>query len=142
MTARYSCFLHGDHDGEKCPKCCNGKCRGFNSNSGFVVDPDCAVHGQTSPVYDDVGYMRGAEVRELRSENERLRGQLGRFEALGRAGLVVSVCFGFTPTGVRWSVDVLDYKTGDGLPRALAARDFAHCLELAETEAQARGWLG
>jgi hypothetical protein len=67
---------------------------------------------------------------------------IARLEALGRAGLLVSVCFGFTPVGVlRWSVDVMRAESGEGFDQAFAARDFGHCLEIAEAQARSRGWL-
>ena len=57
-----------------------------------------------------------------------------RMEALGRAGLTISVCCG--PAGIvpfRWSVQVLSAQWGE-FPRPFAADSFEHAIEIAEHE--------
>jgi hypothetical protein len=64
-----------------------------------------------------------------------------RLEALGRAGLTVSVCCG--PCGsapLRWTVLAMS-RSGQEFDRPFAAADFPHAVEIAELEAVKRGWL-
>lgn len=66
---------------------------------------------------------------------------IARLEALGRAGLTVSVCCG--PCGTspfRWTVQVLSIA-GQEFDQPFAAHDFTHAIEIAELESRARGWL-
>lgn len=67
--------------------------------------------------------------------------QIARLEALGCSGLVISICYGATPTGLGYSVDCLHDVTKQAFDRPFAAKDFGHCLEIVETEARKRGWL-
>jgi len=62
-------------------------------------------------------------------------------EALGRAGITVSVCCG--PCGsspFRWTVQALS-RDGQEFDQPFAAVDFAHAVEIVEREVQRRGWL-
>lgn len=64
-----------------------------------------------------------------------------RMEALGRAGLTISVCCG--PSGTRrfvWTVQVLSLN-GDEFARPFAADSFEHAIAIAEIEIHERGWL-
>jgi hypothetical protein len=62
-------------------------------------------------------------------------------EALGRAGLTVSVCFGPSGNaGCLWSVTVLS-GTCEEFDRPYAATSFDHAVEIAKIESIARGWL-
>lgn len=66
---------------------------------------------------------------------------IARLEALGRAGITVSVCCG--PSGdqpFRWSVQALS-PDGDEFEEPYAALSFAHAVEIAEFEIGDRGWL-
>jgi len=62
-----------------------------------------------------------------------------RMEALGREGFTVSVCFGPTPTGVAWSVQVLS-RDGREFARPFKALSFSHAMEIAEIEITKRKW--
>ena len=66
---------------------------------------------------------------------------LAKLEAFGRAGLVVSICYGKTPKGLGYTVDCLHDRTKATFDLPFAARDFSHCLEIVELEALSRGWL-
>jgi len=67
---------------------------------------------------------------------------ISRMEALGRAGFVISVCCGPTPTeACAWSVDVLSPATGEAFDRPFAAHTFEHAMDIAEAEVTRRGWL-
>lgn len=66
---------------------------------------------------------------------------IAKLESLGRAGLVVSICYGPTLTGLGYTVDCLHDKSKQMFQRPYAGRDFAHCLDIVEAEAFARGWL-
>jgi hypothetical protein len=62
-------------------------------------------------------------------------------EAIGRAGLTISVCCG--PSGAhafRWTVQVLS-RDGREFARPYAAKDFDHAIAIAVTEVTIRGWL-
>ncbi len=65
---------------------------------------------------------------------------VARMEALGRSGLVVSVCYGPSAGVLRWSVQCMFEATGAEFTRSFAARDFQQCVEIAELEAAKRGW--
>jgi len=63
-----------------------------------------------------------------------------KLEALGRAGFVVSIAYGpCGGHGPEYSVDVM--APGCRMfERPYVARDFAHCLEIAEDQITQRGW--
>jgi hypothetical protein len=67
---------------------------------------------------------------------------IDRFERLGRAGLVISIACGPMRGSFAWSVDCMCDRTGQSFDRCYAALSFAHCVEIVETEAVARGWIG
>lgn len=61
-------------------------------------------------------------------------------EAIGRAGLTISVCCG--PSGAqpfRWSVQVMA-RNGREFDQPFAAETFAHAVAIAVTEIATRGW--
>jgi hypothetical protein len=66
---------------------------------------------------------------------------IARMEALGRAGITISVCFGPSAGVVRYSVQCLHDQSRAEFDRPFGARDFAHCIEIAEIEAVRRGWI-
>lgn len=66
---------------------------------------------------------------------------IDQLEALGRAGLVVSICYGPTPRGLMYSVDCLHDASGASFESPFAANSALHCLEIVEKEAKSRGWL-
>ena len=66
---------------------------------------------------------------------------LERWESLGRAGFIVSVCAG--PSGdhpFRWSV-LVGFPNGEEFERPYAADSFAHAVWIAEHEIEKRGWM-
>ena len=66
---------------------------------------------------------------------------IDRLEALGRAGITVSLCCG--PCGdapFRWTVQALS-RDGQEFPRPFAAHSFDHAVEIAEVEIKNRGWM-
>jgi hypothetical protein len=66
---------------------------------------------------------------------------LSRLEALGRAGITISVCCGpCGPAEFRWSVQAMS-QDGREFDRPFAANDFAHAVWIAEKEVAERGWL-
>jgi hypothetical protein len=65
---------------------------------------------------------------------------IARIETLGRAGIVTSICYGPSAGVIRWSVLCGHQPSGAEFTRAFAARDFQHCVEIAELEAARRGW--
>lgn len=78
-------------------------------------------------------------LKELRPEWTSQAAVLA-MEALGRAGLVVSICcgpLGDTPFG--WSVQVLS-RDGQEFDRPFAADSFTHAITIAVTEITRRGW--
>ena len=63
-----------------------------------------------------------------------------RLESLGNAGFTVSIVYGpCGNTGPAYSVNVLtpDFRSFE---KPYAARNFAHCVEIAEKEIAERGW--
>jgi hypothetical protein len=64
-----------------------------------------------------------------------------KLESLGRAGLVISICYGMTPKGLRYSVDCLHDETKESFAAPFAANDLGHCLQIVEIEARQHGWL-
>jgi hypothetical protein len=66
---------------------------------------------------------------------------IARMEALGKSGIVVSVCFGPAAGAPCWSVTCMHGVSGAEFDRPFGARDFAHCVEIAEIEAKRRGWI-
>jgi hypothetical protein len=63
-----------------------------------------------------------------------------RMEALGRDGLIVSVCCGPTETvPFGWSVQLMT-RDGEEFERPFAATSFSQAVLIAEIEAVARGW--
>lgn len=69
------------------------------------------------------------------------RDAIRQLEALGRAGLTISICCG--PSGAaacRWSVMVMN-RAGEQLDLPVAAQSFTHAVEIAEAEIVTRGWL-
>lgn len=64
-----------------------------------------------------------------------------RMEALGRAGITVSVCCG--PCGAQpfaWTVQAMS-REGHEFDQPFAATSFAHAIEIAEREVAQRGWF-
>ena len=92
-------------------------------------------------------WITSAELDELTrpsaltAESTAALGAIDRLEQLGRAGLVISICYGPTPKGLGYSVDCLHDASKGTFSRAFAARSFEHCLEIVAIEAKARGWL-
>jgi hypothetical protein len=80
-------------------------------------------------------------MNDLLYEASRIITAVNRMEALGRAGVTVSVVCG--PSGGRfaWSVDVLGARIGQVFQQPFAAKDFAHAIEIADQEIARRGWL-
>jgi hypothetical protein len=65
---------------------------------------------------------------------------INRMEALGRAGLTISVCCG--PCGARpfaWTVHVLS-REGREFEEPFLATSFEHAMDIAEVETAQRGW--
>lgn len=93
--------------------------------------------------YDDAAYMRGAEVRELRAEIERLRAVNERLERLARAGIYVSIVCGLVG-GERflWTVTACCPDRQAEFDRPYGALDFAQCVDIVEIETRRRGWIG
>ena len=70
---------------------------------------------------------------------EGMSDAIARLEALGKAGFTVSIVYGpCGNSGPMYSVNVL---TPDFISfyKSFGARDFAHCVEIAETEIRERG---
>ena len=66
-----------------------------------------------------------------------------RWEALGRAGITVSVCYGALGVkGCWYSVDALHAESGASFDRPYMAASFAQAIAIVEKESLARGWLG
>ena len=65
---------------------------------------------------------------------------LERMEALGRAGMTVSIVYGpCGDRGLQWSVNVLS-PDGREFARPFLANDALHALDIAELEIHQRGW--
>ena len=82
---------------------------------------------------------RAAREAALRA-GEGMSDAIARLEALGKAGFTVSIVYGpCGNSGPMYSVNVLtpDFRSFD---KPFGARDFAHCVEIAETEIRERGW--
>lgn len=65
---------------------------------------------------------------------------IARMEAIGRAGITISVCCG--PCGASpfgWTVQVMS-RDGQEFDVPFAATDFRHAIEIAEVEIDDRGW--
>jgi hypothetical protein len=65
-----------------------------------------------------------------------------RWQAFGRAGLIVSICYG--PLGAHeygWSVAVLSPRHGDEFEHPYAVHTLTLALDLVDTECRRRGWL-
>jgi len=63
------------------------------------------------------------------------------WEALGRAGFLVSICCG--PSGnmpFRWTVLVMARDRRSEFDRPYAAESFAHAVAIAQAEITRRGW--
>jgi len=64
-----------------------------------------------------------------------------KMEALGRSGLIVSVCCGSCGAEpFRWTVQVLSPKHMEEFDKPFAANSFDQAIEIAEIECAARGW--
>jgi hypothetical protein len=74
----------------------------------------------------------GAELPQL----------LDRWRALATCGIIVSICYGPLGGGVpAWTVQAMYALRGEAFDRPFHARNFAHCVEIAEVEARKRGWI-
>ncbi len=62
-----------------------------------------------------------------------------RWETLGRNGVIVSICYGWTRGGLAFSVFAA--ARGQEFEKPFTAHSFKHAVEIAETESFKRGWV-
>jgi hypothetical protein len=64
-----------------------------------------------------------------------------RLETLGRAGIIVSICYGMMGSSGEPAFSVTAMSaTGEQFSNPFAANSFEHAIEIVETEALRRGW--